>query len=78
MWSDNLNRYLKSKSWIPANLSGVYEKESTKTTHLLTKEINLEEGNIANEENKQGHNFKSVDYSTLLRKDELGRRNDRR
>lgn len=62
MRSDTLKRYLKSKNCILCNLSGIYEKKSTNTTHQARKDINLKQGNIANEENKQVNDFKGIDH----------------
>ena len=42
MRSDTLKKQLKSHRNILANLSIIYEKELTNTTHLLGNKINLE------------------------------------
>ena len=42
MRSNNLKRHLKSKKCILTNLNKIYEKESTNSIHLQSKEIHLE------------------------------------
>ena len=69
MRSDNLKMHLKSKKCILTNLNKIYEKESTNSIHLQSKEIHLELEKISQTSSSAVKDFKSIEHFTSFTKD---------